>query len=139
MKRFVLVSVVLSLICGSYFIFFTEKEKLKTDSNVAKVDGDYWEGTWFSEKTKVRGTFAIALTIVDNELIGDIKIKGSSVTKGGSIRGTVDDNNKIEFGLIKGKKGKLRYYGTIYDDSTSGTWQIPVIKDYGVWEAKKKT
>lgn len=71
-------------------------------------------------------------------ITGDIKIGGSPITQGGKISGTID-GNKLEFGLIKDKKGRLKYVGTISENSMSGTWQIPSIKDHGTWQADKKT
>lgn len=101
------------------------------------IEGDFWRGTWLSEKTKVHGTFTMTLLVEKGILTGYIRIQDSPITKGGSIKGTIKDNNEIEFGLIKDKKGELEYFGKIFKDTMSGTWQIPVIKDFGAWEAKK--
>ena len=74
----------------------------------------------------------------DNNVSGKIRIYGSSLTNGGDIKGTINDNNEIEFGMIKDKRGELKYFGKISENTMSGTWTIPVIKDYGIWEAKKQ-
>jgi len=101
------------------------------------IEGDFWKGTWLSEKTKVHGTFMMTLILEKGILTGYIRLQGSPITKGGSIKGIIKDNNEIEFGLIKDKRGELKYFGKISKDTMSGTWQISVIKDFGAWEAKK--
>jgi hypothetical protein len=60
------------------------------------------------------------------------------LTKDGDIKGTIKDNNEIEFGMIKDKRGELRYFGKTNESTMLGTWTIPVIKDHGIWEAQKQ-
>lgn len=40
--------------------------------------------------------------------------------------------------MIKDKRGELRYFGKIRENTMSGIWKIPAIKDHGMWEAKKE-
>lgn len=97
---------------------------------------ELWQGIWSSDKTTARGKIEFAIQRSNTALFGNIVITGSPVTKGGEIIGTIE-GDKLEFGLIKDRKGKLKYSGTISEDAMSGTWQIPTIDDYGTWQATK--
>ena len=119
------------VIVVSFFVF-SKKEPLE------EFNGDYWQGIWSSEKTKAKGTFILTIVREGSDISGKIRIYGSSVTKGGDIQGFVKDDNEIEFGMIKDKRGELRYFGKISENTMSGIWKIPVIKDHGMWEAKKE-
>lgn len=137
MKRIflILIVVVLALV-GLYFL--KPARTVATPSVLPSWSrADLWQGTWASEKTRKCGDFQVALEQDGSNITGDIKIGGSSITKGGKISGVID-GNKLEFGLIKDKKGRLKYVGTISENTMSGTWQIPSVKDRGTWQAAKK-
>lgn len=95
-----------------------------------------WQGTWHSLKTDKKGDFRVNLEQAGSDISGNIEISGSPVTRGGEIHGTINGDT-LEFGLVKDKRGELKYFGTISDDKMSGTWQIPILKDQGTWQATK--
>ena len=99
--------------------------------------GNFWLGTWASIKTEKTGNFNVLLQQDGDNISGNVKISGSNLTKGGDISGTIK-GDKLEFGFVKDKKGELKYLGTISDNIMSGTWDLPVIKDHGTWQAMKK-
>lgn len=131
MKKYILLATLVLIIVISFFTFN------KQDA-LDELNGDYWQGTWLSEKTKVQGTFILTIVREDSNISGKIRIYGSSITTGGDIKGIIKDNDEIEFGMIKDKRGELRYFGKISENNMSGTWTISVIKDQGIWEAKKE-
>ena len=97
---------------------------------------DLWQGTWRSLKTNKEGDLRVNLQQVGADISGNVEIGGSPVTRGGEIHGKINGDT-LEFGLVKDKKGELKYFGTISDDKMSGTWQIPILKDEGTWQATK--
>ena len=133
MRKKLLVLGVAFLFCVSaYFIYLNRPPEMPD----IIISSDLWEGSWSSDKTKAHGGFTVNFRERSEIFSGDIRITGSSVTKGGDIKGTIK-GNKIEFGLVKDKRGQLKYIGTISGNTMSGIWQIPVIKDQGLWQATK--
>ncbi|OGW75667.1 MAG: hypothetical protein A2Z72_03050 [Omnitrophica bacterium RBG_13_46_9] len=131
-KMIVLFAFILPVCTFIYFIY----PNIYTNKVEMSEEGNLWTGVWASAKTGVKGDFQATLQKEGTNLLGNIKIGGSSITKGGSITGTVN-GDKIEFGLAKDKRGRLKYAGQIKGDTMSGTWEIPIIKDRGTWEASK--
>ncbi|MBL7155630.1 MAG: hypothetical protein ISS90_00630 [Candidatus Omnitrophica bacterium] len=130
MKKFILV---IFVIIGIFsLVYFVQPNKVKFDEGA-----DLWNGTWVSEKTAKKGEFEFSLEKAGEAFSGYILISGSPITKGGRINGVIK-GNEIKFGLSKNKRGELTYVGTISNNTMLGTWQIPIIKDRGSWEASKK-
>jgi len=135
MKKIILVISVTILVLA--VTYFARLDRLAATANVATWAGvDLWQGTWLSEKTAKQGIFHVVLKQEGSNITGSIKIGGSPITKGGKISGTIN-GDKLEFGLVKDKRGELKYFGTIEEDKMTGTWQIPIIKDHGTWKAIK--
>jgi hypothetical protein len=123
-------------------VYFARLDRLAASANIASLGTmagmDLWQGNWLSEKTKKSGDFQVVFQKKGSELTGSIRIGGSPLTRGGDIKGTIN-GDKLEFGLIKDKKGRLKYTGTISEDTMAGIWQIPAIKDHGTWQATKES
>lgn len=135
-KRKITLSVILALVMA-VCLYLLRAEHLAATSGLTSLNGmDLWEGSWISEKTKKMGDFQVKLLQEGQDIIGNIKIDGSPLTKGGDIKGTIN-GDKLEFGLVKDKRGELKYSGTISENAMSGTWQILRIKDQGTWQATK--
>lgn len=139
-KRKITLSVILVLVVV-VCLYLLRVEHLAATAKMASWSGvgnmDLWQGTWISDKTKKTGLFQVALTQEGPNITGNIKIGGSLLTKGGEIKGTID-GDKLEFGLVKDKRGELKYSGTISENTMAGTWQVPRIKAQGTWQAAKK-
>ncbi|MGB2706125.1 MAG: hypothetical protein WBC74_04660 [Candidatus Omnitrophota bacterium] len=117
------------------FACFAQRDK----ADIVELEGgDLWQGTWASDKTGVKGDFQIELQKEGTAISGRIKISGSPITKGGEVAGTIN-GDKIEFGLVKDKRGRLKYVGLIKGNTMKGTWEVPLIliKDRGTWQASR--
>ena len=128
-KIIILFAFILSIFTVIYFIQLNKIDILE--------GYDLWQGTWTSDKTGVKGDFQVSLQKEGTTISGNIRISGSPITKGGSITGTIK-GEKIEFGLARDKRGLLKYVGQIKGYTMSGTWEIPLAKEYGTWQASKK-
>jgi len=106
-------------------------------SKTVNLSGGEWHGTWASNKTKQSGGIQFTLKQHGSEIFGNIIITNSPVTKGGEISGSIN-GNALEFGLVKDKLGMLKYAGTVSEDSMTGTWEISILKDRGMWQAKQE-
>ena len=119
-------------------VYFARIDRLAATPGIEAWNGmDLWQGTWVSEKTKQVGDFKAVFQQDGPNITGNIRIGGSPFTKGGKISGAIS-GDKLEFGLVKDKKGRLKYSGTVSEDSMSGIWQISILKDRGTWQAVKK-
>lgn len=140
MSRFLLIT--LAAVVAYAITHFARLERLNATAttmvNTATMVNapNLWQGSWHSLKTNKKGDFRVNLKQAGSDISGNIEIDGSSVTRGGEIHGTINGDT-LEFGLVKDKRGELKYFGTISDDQMSGTWQIPVLKDQGTWQAIK--
>ncbi|MCQ9207110.1 MAG: hypothetical protein NG740_04445 [Omnitrophica bacterium] len=140
MRKLLLIT--LAAVVAYSIMHFTRLERLDATAttivNTATMVNtpDLWQGTWHSFKTDKKGDFRVNLKQAGTDLSGSVEIGGSPVTRGGEIRGTINGNT-LEFGLVKDKRGELKYLGTISDNKMYGTWQIPILKDRGTWQATK--
>lgn len=135
MKKALLIFVTALLVFS--VVYFVRLDRLAATGRMAAWKGmDLWQGTWISEKTTKSGDFRVAFKKDGSNLTGNIKISGSPITRGGDIKGTIK-GDKLEFGLVRDKRGYLNYVGTISKNTMSGTWEIPAIKDSGTWQATR--
>ena len=132
MKRLIGVFLILLVLAAIPTYFTMRSPKIDILS-----DGNLWQGIWVSEKTGKEGAFQFTMDRNGEEFTGVIAISGSPLTKGGDIKGTIE-GDKITFGMGKNKRGKLTYTGTISSNTMLGTWQIPIVKEHGSWQAFKK-
>jgi len=136
MKKLIIILVTTAVVLAA--TYFIRQDRTDATANIAPLSGmDLWKGAWTSNKTKAEGDFFVWFRKDGPDISGNIKIGGSPVTKGGEITGTME-GDKLEFGLVKDKKGELQYAGTISEDRMDGTWKIPALKDDGTWHASKK-
>ena len=130
MKKFVFISFAVLLIWPIAYIVHSPMVPITLDGK------DLWQGGWASEKTGKAGGFECTMVRDGETFSGMVAVTGSPITKGGEISGTIK-GDEIQFGFAKDKRGMLKYVGKISKNTMSGTWEIPIIKDHGTWQAKK--
>ena len=130
MKKFALISFAVLLIWPIAYVIYPPNTPIILDAK------DLWQGSWTSEKTGMVGGFECTMIRDEGTFSGMVAITGSPITKGGEISGTIK-GDEIQFGFAKDKRGMLKYVGKISKSTMSGTWEIPITKDHGSWQARK--
>ncbi len=103
----------------------------KVTSENANFEGE-WNGSWDSEENSVDGIFSANVTQTGTTLSGTIDVPYLGLTNA-NLKGLVN-GNVVFFGDVD---DKIKFVGTLNEDSGEGTYSYMSLNDEGSWQATR--